>query len=157
MRRGQRHGFPLAALRHQVDVAARQLPAAQAAVDAGAAEVILLRDGCLTEASASNVFVVKDGVLLAPPKTHLILPGITYDVVLELAQANGIPLEVRAVDRSRGARRRRNLADLVDQGSAGDHHARRHAGGRAASPAPLFRRMYALYQEFKQTVMRRAA
>ena len=54
----------------------------QMAVDAGAVETILFRDGKLTEASASNVFVVKDGVLLAPPKNHLVLPGITYDVVL---------------------------------------------------------------------------
>src|SRR4029079_5406914 len=57
----------------------------QAAADAGAVEVVLFRDGCLTEASSSNVFVVRDGKLLAPPKDNLILPGITYDVVLELA------------------------------------------------------------------------
>ena len=69
----------------------------QLAVDAGAAEVVLLRDGMLTEGAASNIFVVKNGVLLSPPKSNLILPGITYDVILELAQANGIPCEVRAV------------------------------------------------------------
>src|SRR5271170_2535793 len=44
----------------------------QIAVDANAAEVILLRDGFLSEAAASNVFAVRDGVLLAPPKDHLI-------------------------------------------------------------------------------------
>jgi len=57
----------------------------QSAADAGAVEVVLFRDGYLTEASASNVFVVRNGKLLAPPKNHLVLPGITYDVVLELA------------------------------------------------------------------------
>ncbi len=58
---------------------------------------MLLRDGLLTEGAASNIFVVKDGVLLSPPKSNLILPGITYDVILELAQAHGIPCEVREV------------------------------------------------------------
>ena len=43
------------------------------------------------------MFVVKNGVLLAPPKNNLILPGITYDVVLEIAQAREFQLEVRAV------------------------------------------------------------
>src|SRR5262245_55834427 len=68
----------------------------QSAADAGAAEIVLFREGRLTEASASNVFVIRKGTLLSPPKTHLILPGITYDVVLELAAATGIPVELRA-------------------------------------------------------------
>ena len=58
----------------------------QLSAEAGAAETILFRDGKLTEASASNVFIVKRGVILSPPKNNLILPGITYDVVVELAQ-----------------------------------------------------------------------
>jgi len=70
-------GLPLAQLRRQIGVAARQLPAAPVVRDVGAAETILFRDGQLTEASASNVFAVKDGVLLTPPKNNLVLPGIT--------------------------------------------------------------------------------
>jgi D-alanine transaminase len=69
----------------------------QASADAGAAETILFRDGILTEASASNVFVAKNGLLLSPPKSNLILPGITYDVVVEIAQQLGLPLEFRDV------------------------------------------------------------
>lgn len=69
----------------------------QQAVDAGAAECILLRDGYLTEGAASNIFIVSGGVLLTPPKDHLILPGITYDLVLEIAAAHGIPHEVRKI------------------------------------------------------------
>jgi len=53
----------------------------QLAVDVHAIETILIRDGFLTEGAASNIFVVKDNVLLAPPKSHLMLPGITYDVI----------------------------------------------------------------------------
>lgn len=51
----------------------------------------------MKEGAASNIFVVKNGVLLAPPKTHLMLPGITYDVVLELAESYGQPLEIREI------------------------------------------------------------
>jgi D-alanine transaminase len=69
----------------------------QAAVEAGCKEAVLFRDGFLTEGSASNIFVVSKGTLLAPPADHLILPGITYEVVLELARAHGLPLEVRPI------------------------------------------------------------
>jgi len=69
----------------------------QLSADAGAVETILFRDGILTEASASNVFVAKNGLLLSPPKSNLILPGITYDVVVEIAQQLGMPLEFRDV------------------------------------------------------------
>ena len=72
----------------------------QQAVAAGCAEALLLRDGFLTEGSASNIFVVCEGVLVAPPKSHLILPGITYDVVLELAAEYGLPYETRAIAES---------------------------------------------------------
>ena len=125
----------------------------QLSAEVGAAETILLRDGRLTEASASNVFVVKRGVILSPPKTDLILPGITYDVVVELARANGVPLELRELAEAelRGADEiwltsssKEVLAVvLLDAAPVG-----------AGRPGPLFTRMYALYQEFKQKVMR---
>jgi D-alanine transaminase len=69
----------------------------QSALDQGAAECVLLRDGYVTEGAASNIFLVHDDTLLAPPKNHLMLPGITYDLVLELAGRNAIPFEVRAI------------------------------------------------------------
>lgn len=62
----------------------------QQAEDEGAAEAILIRDGYATEGAASNLFLVKDGVLKTPPVSPLLLPGITRDLVLELAQNNGI-------------------------------------------------------------------
>ncbi len=60
----------------------------QQAVDAGAYEAILIRDGLITEGAASNLFIVKEGVIKTPPKGPFLLPGITRDLVLELAQAN---------------------------------------------------------------------
>jgi len=69
----------------------------QAAIDKGAAEAILLRDGLLTEGAASNIFIVKGGTIVTPPKGALILPGVTRDLVVELAQNNNVLCEERAV------------------------------------------------------------
>jgi len=125
----------------------------QLSSEAGAAETILLRDGKLTEASASNVFVVRQGVILSPPKTHLILPGITYDVVLELARSSGIPLELREVaeDELRGADEIWLTSSSKEVLAVTSLDSRPVGAGR---PGPLFARMYALYQDFKRQVMR---
>ena len=64
----------------------------QKAVENDCAEAILVRDGYVTEGSASNVFALIDGVLMTPPKNNFILAGITRDVILELAAANSIPV-----------------------------------------------------------------
>ena len=69
----------------------------QQAMAAGAAEAILLRDGFVTEGSASNVFVVKDGSIATPPKSHAILGGITRDLVVELCQQHGLALQEREI------------------------------------------------------------
>ncbi|MCW8829274.1 MAG: aminotransferase class IV, partial [Gammaproteobacteria bacterium] len=63
----------------------------QQAVEAGAEEAIMLRDGFVTEGAASNVFIVNNGVVLTPPKSNLLLPGVTRDLVVELCQQNGLP------------------------------------------------------------------
>ncbi|MEK6594531.1 MAG: D-amino acid aminotransferase [Pseudomonadota bacterium] len=128
----------------------------QAAVDADAVEAVLFRDGYLTEASASNVFVVKNGVVLAPPKNHLVLPGITYDVVLELAAANGIPLEVREVSEQEV----RTADEIWVTSSTKEVLAVATLDERpvgSGKPGPLFRKIHPLYQDFKRKVMRQAA
>jgi D-alanine transaminase len=125
----------------------------QLSADAGGAETILFRDGKLTEASASNVFIVSRGVIQSPPKSNLILPGITYDVVVELARANGLPLEfkdvteaeVRAADELWVTSSSKEVLAIVELDG------KRIGEGR---PGPVFRRMFQLYQEFKQKVMR---
>ena len=72
----------------------------QLAADAGAVETVMFRDGCLTEASASNVLIVHGGTIVAPPKDNLILPGITYDATEEFAREAGLPFEMRAVPKA---------------------------------------------------------
>ena len=62
----------------------------QQAVDNGCAEAILIKEGYATEGAASNVFAVIDDVLMTPPNSNEILPGITRDVIIDLAKANGL-------------------------------------------------------------------
>lgn len=125
----------------------------QSAVDADAAEAVLFRDGFLTEASASNVFAVKNGILIAPPKNHLVLPGITYDVVLELALANGIPVEVRKVPEQEV----KTADELWLTSSTKEVLAIVSLDGRPVGtgrPGAVFRKIHQLYQDYKRTVMR---
>ena len=125
----------------------------QHSADAGAAETILFRDRRLTEASASNVFVVKGGAILSPPKSNLILPGITYDVVVEIAQAAGIPLEFRDVSENEV----RAADEVFVSSSSKEVLAIVQLDGRPVGegrPGPVFRRVYQLYQDFKREVMR---
>lgn len=70
--------------------------AKQAAVDAGAQEAILHRNGTVTEGSATNVFIVKNGIMWTHPANHLILHGITRAVTLKLAEKEGIPVREEA-------------------------------------------------------------
>ena len=72
----------------------------QQAKDAGAEEALLIRDGYLTEGSSSNAYAVIDGVIYTAPKDEKILPGITRDVVLNIAKKAGIPLVEEAVAES---------------------------------------------------------
>jgi D-alanine transaminase len=127
-----------------------------ASADAGAAETILFRDGILTEASASNVFVAKNGLLLSPPKSNLILPGITYDVVVEIAQQLGLPLEFRDVREAEV----RAADEVWVTSSSKEILAIVELDGRPVGegkPGPLFKRAWQGYQEFKRRVMRKEA
>jgi D-alanine transaminase len=120
----------------------------QLAADAGASETILLRDGFLTEGSASNVFVARQGLLLAPPKSNLILPGITYDLVLELAAAHGVPHEVRQVSEFE----LRSADEIMLTSSNREVQPVSVLDGKpvgSGRPGPVWRRLHALYQEYK--------
>lgn len=125
----------------------------QLSADAGCAETLLVRDGWLMEGSSSSVFIVVDGVILAPPKTRHILPGITYDVVLELAVREALPHAVRpiAVDELRGADEIWLTSSTKEILAVTTLDGRPVGNGR---PGPIYRHMHALYQGYKHTVMR---
>jgi len=60
-------------------------------------DAVMVRDGLVTEGTASNIFVIHNGIISTPPKSDCLLPGITRDLVMELAQANGFKVEERDI------------------------------------------------------------
>ncbi|SDY88904.1 D-amino acid aminotransferase [Nitrosomonas sp. Nm33] len=125
----------------------------QLAIDSGAMETVLLRDGFLTEGAASNIFIAKNNVLLTPPKSHLMLPGITYDVVLELAQAHAIPYEVREITEEE----LRTADEVLLTSSTKEVMPIVSLDGRSiggGKPGPMFKQLNQFYQQYKAVTMR---
>jgi D-alanine transaminase len=73
--------------------------ARQISFDAGALETVMFRDGYLSEAAASNVWVVKDGAVFGSPRDNLVLEGIRYGLIEEMCQAIGVPFALRRISR----------------------------------------------------------
>lgn len=128
--------------------------ARQQAVEEGCAEALLIRDGFLKEGAASSIFVVKEGVLLAPPKSQLMLPGITYDVILELAAQHKQALQVREISETE-----LRAADEVWMSSSTKEilAITRLDGAPVGNgkPGPFGEQMWQWYQDFKNTIMRK--
>jgi D-alanine transaminase len=123
----------------------------QQAIARGGAEAILLRDGLVTEGAASNVFVVWHGTICTPPKSPFILPGITRDLVLELATANRLPAREEALPEAALYQAEEiwltsSMREIVPVTRLND----RPVGN--GKPGPLHARIYALYQGYKQAV-----
>lgn len=123
----------------------------QQALEADAAEAILLRDGRVSEGAASNVFIVRRGILVTPPKSQHLLPGITRDLVVELAHANDLPCregeiietELRTAEEVWLTSSTREVLPVtrLDGNPVGD--------GR---PGPVWEQMIALYQAYKRAL-----
>ena len=123
----------------------------QQAIDAGSVEAILLKDGYAIEGAASNLFLVKNGVLATPPNGPALLPGITRDLVLELAAANGMPYRESSITESelRGAdeiwltssTREISPVTILDDQPVG-----------TGQPGPVCKAMIGLYQDYKNSV-----
>ncbi len=126
------------------NVLLRQLAAA-----ADAQETILLREGMLTEASASSVHIVLGGEVLVPPNSSRILPGTTRSAVEELAVRAGVPCRVAAVSETQlraadevwltAATRELQPVTRIDGHPVGS--------GR---PGPVWRRLYQALQDYKR-------
>ncbi|CAH1385755.1 D-amino acid aminotransferase [Candidatus Nitrotoga sp. M5] len=127
----------------------------QMSIDAGCVETILIRDhSFLTEGAASNIFIVKNGVLLAPPKDNLMLPGVTYDVLLEIAAANSIPFEVRKIAKEEIF----NADELLLTSSTKEVLAVTTLDNKPVGngkPGVMFAKLHKHYQDFKRDVMRK--
>jgi D-alanine transaminase len=119
------------------------------AADAGATETILMRDGSMTEGSASSAHVVKDGRIVTPPQTNAILPGTTRGVILELAGREGIASERRPVSESE----LRTADELLIASAGGGIRAIAALDGRpvgTGAPGPVYRRIYAAFKATQQ-------
>jgi D-alanine transaminase len=131
------------------NVLARQISA-----DHGAVETIMFRDGFLTEASASNVWIVHEGALLGPPKSEHVLEGIRYELLRELCEEVGIAYNLRPI-----AEAEVFAADEILLSSATkevlpvtllDHEPVGH-GALRGKPGPVYARLHEAYQRAKAT------
>jgi D-alanine transaminase len=121
----------------------------QQAAEAGASEAILLRDGKLTEGSASTVHVISGGQLLTPPNSHRLLPGTTRGVVIEIAESLGI--EHRSEDITEAQLRSADeiwLASATREVQPVTRLDDRNVG--TGLPGPLWHRVHARYQTLKR-------
>jgi D-alanine transaminase len=129
------------------NVLARQMSA-----DHGAAETILFRDGFLTEAAASNVWVVHEGALLGPPKSEHVLEGIRYELLRELCEEEGIAFNLRPIPEADvfsadelllSSATKEVLAVTTLDGQGVGH------GALRGKPGPVYARLIAAYQRAK--------
>ena len=133
------------------NVLARQISA-----DHGAVETIMFRDGWLTEAAASNVWIAHEGALLGPPKSDHVLEGIRYELLRELCEDCGIaynlrPIseaDVRAADEVMlSSATKEILAVTKIDGEPVGH------GALRGKPGPVYARLFEAYQRAKQTMV----
>ncbi len=119
--------------------------ARQISADAGAVETVMYRKGFLSEAASSNVWVIKNGVVMGPPRDHLVLEGIRFSLIEDLCREQGIPFELRRIARAEvltadelllsSATKEVLPITLLDNQPVGN--------GR---PGPVYARLYAGYQ-----------
>ncbi len=123
----------------------------QQAMDVGAMEAILHRDGRVTEGAASNVFVVSGGEVATPPKSSQLLPGITRDLVVELLQEARVPCDERAVslDELRQAEEIWITSSSREIVPVTELDGKPVSGGQ---PGPVWKSAFELYQDFKNRV-----
>ena len=126
--------------------------ARQISFDAGATETVMFRDEFLSEAAASNVWVVKDGKLMGAPKDNLVLEGIRYGLIDDICRDLGIPFELRRISREEvfaadelllSSATKEVLAITTLDGQWIGHPS--HSG----RPGPVCTRLYSAYQDAK--------
>ncbi len=125
----------------------------QQAIEVGANEAILIRDGYVMEGAASNVFIVTDGVAITPPKSQFILAGITRDLIIETMQAANLPVQEAEIPESQlraaeevwlcSSIREVVPVILLDDIPVGN-----------GKPGPVWSDVWQIYQDYKQKIQR---
>ncbi len=124
--------------------------ARQISADEGALETVMFRDGYLSEAAASNVWVVKDGVVMGAPKDHLVLEGIRYGLIERLCQQAGLRFELRRISHAEVLA----ADELLLSSATKEVLAITQLDGAPVAdgkPGPVYAQLHALYQEAKAT------
>ncbi len=132
------------------NVLARQISA-----DRGALETIMFRDGWLTEAAASNVWIAHEGALLGPPKSEHVLEGIRVELLRELCEECGIAYNLRpiseadvlAADEVLLSSATKEILPVTRIDGEGVGH-----GALRGKPGPVYGRLYEAYQQAKLTM-----
>jgi D-alanine transaminase len=125
----------------------------QQAIDAGSVEAILINDGYAIEGAASNLFIVKNGLIITPPLSNALLPGITRDLILELAAANAMPYgeadvpeaDLHDADEIWLTSSTREISPVVRLNDRPVNDGR---------PGPVWKKMIGLYQDYTAAVRR---
>jgi D-alanine transaminase len=125
----------------------------QQAIDSGAAEAILIRDGYAVEGAASNIFIVKDGMMITPPNGPTLLPGITRDLVIELAANHAVAFREADISEAElfsadeiwltSSTREISPVTLLDETVISN-----------GKPGPAWKHMISLYQDCKSALRR---
>ena len=121
----------------------------QEAIDQNATEAILVKDGYVTEGAASNIFVVIDNILITPPKSQEILPGITRDLILEIAEANDIAFREETIP----LKQLENATEIWITSSTREIIPVVRVNSKQIGdgiPGPVWKKMHNLFQEFKK-------
>ncbi len=121
----------------------------QISVDAGALETVMFRGDYLSEAAASNVWVIQGGKVLGVPKDKLVLEGLRYALIEEICSAANIPFELRRITRAEvlaadelllsSATKEVLPITLLDGKAIGN-----------GKPGPVYKKLYEAYQAIKQ-------
>jgi D-alanine transaminase len=130
------------------NVLARQMSA-----DKGATETIMFRDGLLTEAAASNVWVVHEGALLGVPKSEQVLEGIRYELIRELCEDVGIAYNLRplaeadvlSADEIMLSSATKEILPVTSLDGQPVGH-----GALRGKPGPVYARLFEAYQQAKE-------
>ncbi|WP_372662125.1 aminotransferase class IV [Hydrogenophaga sp.] len=126
--------------------------ARQISADVGATETVMFRDGFLSEAAASNVWVVKDGTVFGPPKDHLLLEGIRFGLIEGICRDLGLYFELRRIAREEVLQADELLLSSASKEVLAVTTLDGHPVGRGAlrgKPGPVYAQLYAGYQGAK--------
>ena len=122
--------------------------ARQISFAAGALETVMFRHGFLSEAAASNVWVIKNGTVIGSPKDNLVLEGIRYGLIEEICRAEGLGFELRRIKRDEVF----DADELLLSSATKEVLAITRLDGKpvgAGVPGPVYARLYAGYQRAK--------